>query len=100
MPRRGFFEEKIVDAVARLASGLIEPGELRLPFLAAHTLESILRIGLQLRAEEGAPIYCRICGRGPFTKKGYYLHLVRVHYYDLLSLVREESERVGRASRL
>ena len=28
-------------------------------------------------------LYCGICGRGPFTRRGLYLHLMRVHAEDI-----------------
>lgn len=31
--------------------------------------------------------YCKLCGRGPFTKSGMYTHLVRVHFDDITDLI-------------
>jgi len=33
---------------------------------------------------------CGICGRGPFTKRGLYLHLTRLHVNDILAMIDEE----------
>ncbi len=93
------FEEKIVDAVARIAAGLLEPEDYSVTLLADHVVDSIRIVGTRLRPRSST-IYCALCGRGPFTRKGYYLHLVRVHYSEILHLVREEAERAGRASKL
>ena len=95
MPRRGLFEREIVKAVARIASGMIEPSDFEAPFLASHVAEAVRRVGVQLRSD-GDSIYCALCGKGPFTRKGYYLHLSRVHYHEILRLVRDESEHVAR----
>ena len=96
--RRGIFEERMVELVARIASGLADPSRLDLSLFSPHVAESILNVGLRLRGE--SPVYCKLCGRGPFSKKGYYLHLRRIHYQDILRIVRDEIERVGRASKL
>ncbi len=70
---------RLVDCTARIASGLArrlredECGSL--PKLA---YEAVKLVGERL-VQEGPPIYCPICMKGPYTRKGYYLHLVRVH---------------------
>ena len=88
----------MVELVARIASGLSDPSEIDFSMFSPHVAESIVNVGLRLRG--GSPAYCRLCGRGPFSKKGYYLHLRRVHYYEVITIVRDEIERVGRASKL
>jgi hypothetical protein len=93
------FEEKIVEGVAKIASGMLKASEFSIPILAGHVIESIRIVGERLRPS-GDLLYCVLCGRGPFTRKGYYLHLIRIHYYEILELVRDEIERVGRVSKL
>ncbi len=44
----------------------------------------------QLIRETPPTLYCGLCGRGPFTRKGLYLHLKRVHIDLVSQLVREE----------
>ncbi len=99
MTRRGMFQDKIVESVAKIAAGMISASNFNSSVLASHVVEAIRLVGERLKPT-GNTIYCDLCGRGPFTRKGYYLHLVRVHYHEILLLVQEESERVGRASRL
>lgn len=99
MPRRGLFEREIVRAVAGIASGILRPESYEPAYLAAHVAEAVRRVGLQLRSA-GETIYCVLCRRGPFTRKGYYLHLSRVHYHEILRLVWDESERVAREGTL
>ena len=94
MPRKRIFMEKIVEAVARIASEMIEPEDYMNPILAKHTVEAIKNVGVYLRPEKLNTIYCELCGKGPFTRKGYYLHLIRVHSSEILSLVEEEAERI------
>lgn len=99
MPKRGLFEEKIPEYVAKLASGLEEPDNFDSPVLAKHTVKAIKRIAVRLYNIKGNVIYCPLCGRGPFTKKGYYLHLIRVHSEEILKMVIEESERISMTSK-
>jgi hypothetical protein len=39
---------------------------------------------------KGGLIYCRICKRGPFTRKGLYLHLTRIHEGDVKEIIKEK----------
>jgi hypothetical protein len=34
-------------------------------------------------------LYCSLCGKGPFTPKGLYLHIVRVHSTEVERIVDE-----------
>lgn len=36
-------------------------------------------------------LYCGICGRGPFTRRGLYLHLMRVHADDIARAIESRS---------
>ncbi|MCE4620864.1 MAG: hypothetical protein F7B95_00290 [Desulfurococcales archaeon] len=95
MPKRGMFEEKIPEYVAKLASGLEDIESFESPVLARHTVEAVKRVALRLSGMTGGVIYCSLCGKGPLTKKGYYLHLTRVHGEDILRLVNREIERIS-----
>ncbi|WP_440059370.1 hypothetical protein ACSU1N_06180 [Thermogladius sp. 4427co] len=33
--------------------------------------------------------YCGFCGKGPFTRRGIYLHLLRVHLDEVLDAILE-----------
>ncbi|AFK51359.1 hypothetical protein TCELL_0935 [Thermogladius calderae 1633] len=37
-------------------------------------------------------LYCGLCGRGPFTKRGLYLHLTRVHAEEIARTIRQTPE--------
>ena len=39
---------------------------------------------------------CPLCGSGPFTQRGFYLHLVRVHISDVELMVRSLAEGIAR----
>ncbi len=46
-----------------------------------------------IKSRNGA-LWCRLCDRGPFTRRGFYLHLIRVHMKDLEYMVEEELKRL------
>jgi hypothetical protein len=37
-------------------------------------------------------LYCGVCGKGPFTKRGLYLHLTRVHAEEIARALRQAPE--------
>ena len=92
------FEQKIVEGVALIASKISEPESFNTPLLAKHYLLAVREVGLRLRT--GEPIYCVLCGRGPFTRKGYYLHLKRIHSEDILDLVKAEAQRISSSQKI
>ncbi len=100
MPRKGMFRTKIADYTAMLASGLMSPDHFNTRILSRWVVEAIKRVSQTLvdEGEEGN-LYCRLCGKGPYTRKGMYLHLVRVHNSTLVNLVIAESERIYSSSK-
>ncbi len=91
--------EQLVQGVAKIASGMIEPDEFN-PTLASKVMVQAARnVGLRLRLHARGGVSCPLCGRGPFMPKGYYLHLVRVHPRDILDLIDREAERLSSAAR-
>lgn len=54
----------------------------------------VLSVSSTLITKRGSSIYCRLCGRGPLTKRGAYLHLLRVHEQDIEKILREELIRI------
>lgn len=44
--------------------------------------------------KKGSSLYCRLCHGGPYTRRGAYLHLLRIHSRDIEDIVREEIERI------
>ena len=95
MPRRGR-ESRIAEAVARIASGI---GGVKLEVLSNTMMEAIRLTASRLVHDRDGVLYCRLCGRGPFTPKGMYLHLTRLHQSELISMVNSEFERLSSASK-
>lgn len=99
MARRGLFRWKIASYVARIASGIVNPSDFDSKVLARHVVEAIRNVGMQLRDERNGVLVCPICGRGPFTRRGYFLHLTRLHYSHLIDLVEVEADRIAGVAR-
>lgn len=83
---------KIAEATIRKAAGL--PYQLYdLPLSLRDVAENIIAIiAEQIAVDDGITLRCRLCGKGPFTRKGLYLHLRRVHIDVVEELVRRELE--------
>ncbi|MCS7107517.1 MAG: hypothetical protein NZ902_05400 [Acidilobaceae archaeon] len=99
MARRGLFKSRIAVYVARVASEMVEAENFDNRVLAKHVVEAVRSVGVQLSEKRDGLFRCPICGKGAFTKRGYYLHLTRIHYAYLISLVDREVERIMRTSK-
>ena len=103
MSRRGqdLVDGLVADHVARIASGLEDPRQFRSTVLSGHIQEAVRLVGMRLSSPADSPAICPLCGPrgGTFTRKGYYLHLLRVHRQELLDLVRSEALRIAGAAR-
>ncbi len=91
--RYEYVVRKLVEYLARKASGMTQRYELKdlVGSTASYLLErSFERIAASLYKTNGGSLWCRLCERGPFTKKGFYLHLIRVHYHELEYIVEDE----------
>ena len=53
-------------------------------------LNVINKVSFWLSYENNGLLYCKLCNRGPFTKRGLYLHLSRVHSNDIKNMLEEE----------
>ncbi len=53
-------------------------------------------ISTEIVIDKDGLLYCGICKRGTFTKRGLYLHLLRVHRDEILEMVEEKSRRIKR----
>lgn len=91
--RSGRVPVKLVEGVAKIASRLSEPEDLDIPVAPRLAVAAAKNVGIQLRPPEDS-IYCVICRRGPFTKRGYYLHLVRVHGSLIRQMIEDEIRRL------
>lgn len=55
-----------------------------------HVAKAVARAASILVSRRGPSLYCRLCGGGPYTKKGAYLHLLRKHSQDIKRILEEE----------
>ncbi len=97
-PRFDALSERLIEFVARSASG-IKVDHNKLAVVAGHTLADkaasvVENLGKYIGIKSGNRLKCRLCGRGLFTKRGMYLHLIRMHRYDIKNLIMEEFERI------
>ncbi|HIQ10804.1 MAG TPA: hypothetical protein EYH26_02365 [Pyrodictium sp.] len=85
---------RIVELVARAAAGLKYDVK---EYVASESIAAILtslidELTKTIVEEDEGVIRCGLCGRGPFTRKGLYLHLKRVHARQIEELVLSELE--------
>lgn len=50
--------------------------------------------------ERNGLLYCGYCGKGPFTRIGLYLHIIRVHKRELEDTINRVYMELERASRM
>lgn len=88
--------KKLAEYVARRAALLNQRYELKelvSPSVAPMMDKNIDKMVLSIVRREGG-LWCNLCDKGPFTKRGFYLHLIRVHSKDIEIMVREELNRL------
>lgn len=88
--------KKLMEYVARKASLLGQKYELRelvTPSIAPMMDKAIDKIVTTIVKRNGG-LWCNLCDKGPFTKRGLYLHLVRVHSKDIEFMVKEEMKKL------
>ncbi|MET1128969.1 MAG: hypothetical protein ABWW70_06595 [Thermoproteota archaeon] len=86
--------EKLVEVVLRGAAGMKYDDSVLPTALRERIPNLISRIATQLREDSNGILRCKVCGRGPFTKRGFYLHAKRIHSDYVSELVREEIEGI------
>ncbi|RLG89029.1 MAG: hypothetical protein DRO18_00270 [Thermoprotei archaeon] len=91
------FSERLIEFVAKVASG-IKYDKAKLALITGPTLLQLVidvinavSTAVSLRSPNGL-LYCGLCRKGPFTKRGMYLHLIRIHRYELKTLIMSELE--------
>lgn len=85
--------EKLIDVVIRIAVGF-RVRNFRLKSTSS-AFEEMVSKAIEYSSKHIVKIsnkqfYCNLCGRGPYTRKGMYLHLLRMHKYEIKNIVREE----------
>lgn len=93
--RQAVLIKRLAEHVARRASMLSQKYELSdlVPLSVAVTLDKAFERLVSAVARRNGGLWCGMCDRGPFTKRGFYLHLMRVHVKDLEYLVQEELKK-------
>ncbi len=90
--RVNVISERLVEHVARSAAGIGVSLE-KISYIAgskrAQIIYDIVKgLGRRIVLVHGnGALYCGLCKKGPFTKRGLYLHLVRRHRYDIKQLI-------------
>jgi len=86
--------EKLVDITARVASKIkVDDKEIEKSVgissfrIAKNAVE---KVAFWLSDSRNSVLYCKICNRGPFTKRGLYLHLIRMHRNEIKAMLEEE----------
>lgn len=88
--------KKLVEYVARKAALLTQRYELEdlvAPSIAPFFEKVIDKMVVTLVKRNGG-LRCNLCDKGPFTKRGMYLHLIRVHSKDIEFMVHEELRKL------
>ena len=81
--------ERLAEITVRLASNMRIRDDL-LEGFSERELEAAKRVAELVREERRGLVYCGICTKGSFTKRGFYLHLMRVHKEDIKILLEKE----------
>jgi|YelNatPaOPRAMG01_1025707.scaffolds.fasta_scaffold106062_1 hypothetical protein len=93
--------EKLIDVVIRRAVGF-KIRNFRIK-TSSSTFEQVVSKAIEatskyLVRKNGAQLYCNICSKGPYTRKGMYLHLLRTHKYEIKNMIREDLRELELAS--
>ncbi len=92
---------KLVPIVARIAAGIAvdkkKIEEIAGPGMAKIAIEAIERVLPWIVTTKSGLLRCGLCNKGPFTKRGLYLHLIRVHGDEIKYMLEDEMERMIKA---
>ncbi|UXD21771.1 hypothetical protein IPA_07875 [Ignicoccus pacificus DSM 13166] len=86
--------DKLVEYTIRLATGMRLREELLSIAEDTAKRKAAERVAKLLVTEKRGLKYCSVCAKGPFTKRGLYLHFMRVHKEDVRLLLEKELEQV------
>ena len=87
----------LVEYLARKASAMTQRYKLEdlvSPSIAPLLDRSFDKLCFSIIKEKNGALWCRLCDKGPFTKRGLYLHLIRVHADDLEFMIEEEMKKL------
>ncbi|ABP94841.1 MULTISPECIES: hypothetical protein [Metallosphaera] len=89
--------EKLVEVTAKYASQISvkEDEYIRAVGFSSKDMGKrvVARVSFWLVNQESTLLYCRLCNKGPFTKRGMFLHLTRMHHSEIKLLLEEEIKR-------
>ncbi|RUM47330.1 MAG: hypothetical protein DSY37_02775 [Hyperthermus sp.] len=92
-PRLDMLVSAIAEASIRKAAGLNYQLTRLTPTLQDTARKLVEEISSSLAINHDSIIRCKLCGRGPFTRKGYYLHAKRVHMDTIKLIVHQKLSR-------
>lgn len=103
LPSGDVVADRLVKYTARKASGL-PVDDIDLQRIVGSSRYIIMRkvigiISSSIVIKRRGLIRCGICGKGTFTRRGFYLHLVRVHYNDILDLINRKYDELSKQYR-
>lgn len=86
--------EKLVDITARLGSKIkVDEREIeRVVGISSYAIakRAVEKVAFWLSDSRNSLLYCKLCNKGPFTKRGLYLHLIRLHRNEIKAMLEEE----------
>ncbi|AWR98839.1 hypothetical protein [Metallosphaera hakonensis] len=89
--------EKLVEVTAKYASQIAVKEEEYVKAVGFSSREMgqrvVKRVSFWLITQNSTLLYCRLCNRGPFTKRGMFLHLTRMHHSEIKLMLEEEIKR-------
>jgi len=95
--------ERLLEYLARISVGMhVSSEELQVVTglsLLKITQETLAVLSKELIKSKNGLLYCNLCGKGPFTKRGAYLHLMRMHKYEMKTLILQElREKISKST--
>lgn len=94
-----FLKEELIKYVVRKALSLTTD-DFELRSIVGTTRYPLMKyvvnsIGEKLVSEKNSHLRCGLCGKGPFTKRGLFLHLLRVHKADIIEMLDKKYREVS-----
>ncbi|QKR00498.1 hypothetical protein GWK48_09045 [Metallosphaera tengchongensis] len=89
--------EKLVEVTAKYASKIAVKEEEYVRAVGFSSREMgrrvVTKVSFWLVTQQSTLLYCKLCNKGPFTKRGMFLHLTRMHHSEIKLLLEEEIKR-------
>jgi len=93
-----FLKEELIKYVVRKALSL-STDDFELRSIVGTTRYVVMKyvvnsISEKLVSEKNNHLRCGLCGKGPFTKRGLFLHLLRIHKADIIEMLDKKYREV------